>query len=104
MASPAGIAQLPALLKAAGRAIKTDLPSDRVPGMVQLAGGFDPANITRIVLGPPYNYHPDSSTTGGSWTSRLHMDKIATLSVRLFGTDSRYYKPPAATPSPSTTP
>jgi LCP family protein required for cell wall assembly len=104
MASPAGIAQLPALLNTAGRAIKTDLPSDRVPDMVQLAGGFVPANITRIVLGPPYNYHPDSSTTGGSWTSRLYMDKIATLSVRLFGTDSRYYKPPAATPSPSTAP
>lgn len=104
MASPAGIAQLPALLKAAGSAIKTDLPSGRVPDMVQLAGGFSPANITRTVLGPPYNYHPDSSTTGGVWTSRLYMDKIAALSVQLFGTDSRYYKPPAASPSPSTGP
>jgi LCP family protein required for cell wall assembly len=104
MASPAGIAQLPALLKAAGSAIKTDLPSGRVPDMVQLAGGFSPANITRAVLGPPYNYHPDSSTTGGVWTSRLYMDKIAALSAQLFGTDSRYYKPPAASPSPSTGP
>lgn len=103
MASPAGIAQLPALLDAAGKAIKTDLPSDRVPDMVQLAGGFDPANITRIVLGPPYSYHPDSSATGGSWTSRLYMDKIAALSVALFGGDSRYSTPPA-TPSPSSGP
>lgn len=104
MASPAGTAQLPSLLNAAASAIKTDLPSDRVPDMVQLAGGFDPAVITQIVLGAPYNYHPDSSTTSGVWTSRLYMDKIAALSVKLFGTDSGYYTPPAATPSPSTGP
>ncbi len=109
MASPAGIAQLPALLNAAAGAIKTNIPSDRVPDMVQLAGDFDPANITQIVLGPPYNYHPDSSTTGGVWTSRLYMDKIAALSVKLFGTDSRYYTHPAAgapvdTPPPSASP
>lgn len=104
MASPAGIAQLPALLNAAASVIKTNLPSDRVPDMVQLAGGFDPAKITQIVLGPPYNYHPASSTTGGVWTSRMYMDKIAVLSVTLFGRDSRYYTPPAATPSPSSGP
>jgi len=101
MASPAMIAQLPSILGAVAGAIKTDLPSDRLPDMVQLASGFDLANITKIVLNAPYNYHPDSSTTGGIWTSRLHMDRIAALSVKLFGSDSRYYTPPAPTPSAS---
>lgn len=101
MASPAGIAQLPALLNAAAKAITTDLPSGQVPVMVQLASSFNPKNITRIVLGPPYNYHPPSTTTGGVWTSRLLMTKIAALSVKLFGTDSAYYHPPTASPSPS---
>lgn len=101
MASPAGIAQLPALLDAAANAIKTDLPADEVPTMVQAASGFNPAKITRIVLGPPYNYHPNSATTGGVWTSRLYMNKVASLSVKLFGTDSAYYHPPAASPSPT---
>lgn len=101
MASPAGIAQLPGLLNAAANAIKTDLPADQVPVMVQLSSGFDPKNITRIVLGPPYNYHPNSATTGGVWTSRLLMNKVAALSVKLFGTDSAYYHPPAPSPSPS---
>jgi len=101
MASPAGITKLPALLNAAANAIKTDLPADQVPVMVQLASGFNPNSITRIVLGPPYNYHPNSATTGGVWTSRLLMNKVAALSVKLFGTDSAYYHPPAASPSPS---
>lgn len=101
MASPALIAQLPSLLDAAASAIKTDLPSGRLPDMIQTASGFDLANVTKVVLNAPYNYHPPSSTTGGVWTSRLHMDRIAALSVKLFGTDSRYYTPSAPLPSPS---
>lgn len=104
MASPALIAQLPALLDAAASAIKTDLPSGRLPDMIQTASSFDLANVTKIVLNAPYNYHPPSSTTGGVWTSQLHMDRIAALSVKLFGTDSRYYTPPAPSPSPSPSP
>jgi len=101
MASPALIAQLPSLLDAAASAIKTDLPSGRLPDMIGLASGFDLANVTKVVLSAPYNYHPPSSTTGGVWTSRLHMDRIAALSVKLFGTDSRYFTPSAPSPSPS---
>jgi polyisoprenyl-teichoic acid--peptidoglycan teichoic acid transferase len=101
MASPTELTQLPALLNAAANAIKTDLPADQVPTMVGLASSFDPANIYKAVLGPPYNYHPDSSTTGGVWTSRLIMSKIAALSIKLFGAESTYYKPPVASPSPS---
>ena len=99
MASPAPIARLPSLLDAAASAIKTDLPSGRLPDMIQTASGFDLANVTKIVLSAPYNYHPPSSTTGGVWTSRFRMDRIAALSVKLFGIDSRYYVPPAPRPT-----
>ncbi len=104
MASPASIAQLPSILDAAAAAIKTDLPSGRLPDMIQSASGFDPANITKIVLSAPYNYHPPSSTTGGVWTSRFRMDRIAALSIKLFGTDSRYDTPTTPTASPSSAP
>lgn len=103
MASPAGIAILPSVLKAASAAIKTDIPAANIPNMVQMAGGFNPANIFHVVLGPPYNYHPDSSLTGGVWTSRLYMDKVKALSIQLFGTDSTYYTAPAS-PSPVDSP
>jgi LCP family protein required for cell wall assembly len=101
MASPTLIAKLPSILDAAAGAIKTDLPSDRLPDMIQMASGFDLANVTKIVLGAPYNYHPPSSTTGGVWTSQFHMNRIAALSVKLFGSDSRYYTPPSPAPSAS---
>jgi polyisoprenyl-teichoic acid--peptidoglycan teichoic acid transferase len=102
MIQPAMIAKLPSLLDAAAQTIKTDFPPDRITEMLDIARLIQTNSIQRFVLGPPYNYHPDSSTTGGSWTSRLYMDKVAALSVRLFGSDSAYYvPPPSAQPSAS---
>ncbi|HYM82920.1 MAG TPA: hypothetical protein VEY67_02060, partial [Candidatus Dormibacteraeota bacterium] len=80
--------------------------------MIALGQQIGTSAIQRFVLGPPYNYHPDSSTTGGTWTSRLYMDKVAALSIQLFGTDSSYwtvnlYGPTGqslASPSPSPSP
>ena len=43
------------------------------------------------MLGPPDGYHPDTSTTDGTSTSRLDMARVANLSVEMFGKDSRYY-------------
>jgi hypothetical protein len=51
------------------------------------------------VLGPPYSYHPDTSTTGGTWTSRLDMALLADLSVGLFGSESSYYGLPGVVPA-----
>jgi polyisoprenyl-teichoic acid--peptidoglycan teichoic acid transferase len=100
MIQPAMIAKLPSLLDAAAQTIKTDFPPDRITEMLDIAKLIQTSSIQKFVLGPPYNYHPDSSTTGGSWTSRLYMDKVAALSVRLFGSDSAYYvPPPSAEPS-----
>lgn len=104
MVQPGMITKLPALLDAAAQTIKTDFPADRVGDMLDIGKQLQDNSIQKFVLGPPYNYHPDSSTTSGVWTSRLYMDKVAALSVQLFGTDSAYYKAPQASPSPVATP
>jgi len=96
--TPAIVPQLPALLALAGSTIATDFP-------LKIARNFVTAfrrvkEPYKCVLGPPYNYHPDSSTTGGSWTSRLDIARIANLSVWLFGTESTYYGRPGVTPAP----
>jgi LCP family protein required for cell wall assembly len=114
MATPAMIAKLPQILAAAAKTIKTDFPAEQVASMVTVGERISSGSIQKFVLGPPYNYHPPSNTTGGVWTSRLYMDKISKLSIQLFGTDSSYwtfnpYGPtgasmasPSPSPSPST--
>ncbi|HEX8940457.1 MAG TPA: LCP family protein, partial [Candidatus Limnocylindrales bacterium] len=99
MTQPGMIAKLPQLLDAAAQTIKTDFPPGQVADMLDVAKQLQDSSIQKIVLGPPYNYHPDSSLTGGVWTSRLYMDKVAALSVQLFGSDSRYYQTAQASPS-----
>ena len=96
---PSMLPKIPALLKAAGRTVRTDFPQGQAADMVALVRGIDDSSIQRYVLGPPYSSHPPNSTTGGFYTLKLDMDKMAKLSVKLFGSDSRYYVPPDVTPS-----
>jgi hypothetical protein len=58
--------------------------------MVARGSEIPQENISQVVLGPPYS---DLGTAGpgGPSTSCLRLDKIAPLSVQLFGSDSRYY-------------
>ena len=104
LTKPDMLPKIPALLKAAAKTVRTDFPQSQAADMVALVRGVDDKSIQRYVLGPPYATHPPNSTTGGLYTLKLNMTKLAALSVKLFGTDSRYYKAPAATPSPSATP
>lgn len=89
---PAMLPRLPRLLDAAARTIKTNFPADQLDSMLSFAREVDESSIQRFVLGPPYAWHPPMSQTGGIWTLRLHLDKVADLSVALFGPDSRYYE------------
>jgi polyisoprenyl-teichoic acid--peptidoglycan teichoic acid transferase len=91
MATPAMIAKLPQVLGAAAKTIKTNFPAEDVASMVAVGQEISTGSIQKFVLGPPYNYHPPSTETGGVWTSRLYMDKISKLSIKLFGTDSSYW-------------
>jgi LCP family protein required for cell wall assembly len=98
LATPAMLPKLGSLLNLAGQSIATNFPLKTVKNYIDVAEHINA--ISNCVLGPPYNYHPDSKLTGGSWTSRLKLDRVANLSVQLFGTDSTYYGRPGVTPVP----
>jgi len=89
VASPAGLPRLGTLLSLAGKTIATDFPLSTARNYVAAVQHI--SVIEKCVLGEPYSYHPPTSSTGGYWTSRLDMDRVARLSVELFGRDSRYY-------------
>jgi LCP family protein required for cell wall assembly len=97
LASPATLPKLGSVLGLAGKSIATNFPLKTARDYVDVAQHIN--KISRCVLGPPYNFHPDSSLTRGSWTSRLKLDQVANLSVALFGTDSRYYGQPGVAPA-----
>jgi anionic cell wall polymer biosynthesis LytR-Cps2A-Psr (LCP) family protein len=82
--------QMPALLKVAGRTIRTDFPPSEVRDYLQLASKISDQAIERHVLGPPYSFHPKTSTTGGIYTLVIDFKQWSKLSIRLFGNDSAY--------------
>jgi LCP family protein required for cell wall assembly len=95
--SPAMIPQLPALLQLAGDNISTDFPLNKAKNYVKLG---QKVKSEGCVLGPPYNWHPPTDSTGGMWTSRLDLTAVAGLSVYYFGKESAYYGQPGVTPAP----
>jgi polyisoprenyl-teichoic acid--peptidoglycan teichoic acid transferase len=97
MASPAMLPRLGSMIALVGQSVATNFPLNTARNYSSLAENV--GAISGCVLGPPYNYHPDMTTTAGTWTSRLMLDRVANLSVKLFGTDSRYYGQPGVTPT-----
>jgi len=98
--TPEVLPNLPSLITLAGKTISTDFPLNKAKNYVKVLQRVK--SVSQCVLQPPYSYHPDSSTTGGSWTSRLDIARVATLSVAYYGTDSRYYGIPGVVPKPCT--
>jgi LCP family protein required for cell wall assembly len=90
LTTPAMITRLPDILDAAAETLKTNFPSDRLGEMIALGQGISDDAIRSLVLGPPYATHPPTSETGGVWTLQLDLERIAKLSIELFGADSRY--------------
>jgi LCP family protein required for cell wall assembly len=82
--------QLPGIMQLAGSTIRTNFPAWQVADMVALAQDIPSGNITSVVLGPPYSLG-NSAPSSDRWVSCLKLDKVAELSVKLFGEDSRYY-------------
>jgi LCP family protein required for cell wall assembly len=88
MATPTMAVRLPDLMGQAASLVKTNFPASRVADMVDLAQSAPSTNYDNYVLGPPYSV---SSATAGASTSCLKLDKVAPISVKLYGSDSRYY-------------
>ena len=93
MTTPAMLTQIPTLVDVAGDTLRTNFPSERVSEMLSLVQGMDGASATQVVLGAPYSYHPPNSETNGIYTLRLNMDKLAALSIKVFGSESTYDRP-----------
>jgi LCP family protein required for cell wall assembly len=100
VASPGGVAKLPAMLRLAKTVVTTNFPLNTAKDYVDLVRSIGSGDITNCVLGPPYNYHPATSLSRGAWTTRLKLYEVANLSVYLFGTDSRYYGMEGIKPAP----
>ena len=89
---PAMLPRLPDVVLAASSVISTNVPPSALGPALGLASRINDGNFTRVVLGPPYSWHPPTNTTGGIWILRPDLEAIATLSVELFGEESRYYE------------
>jgi LCP family protein required for cell wall assembly len=87
---PAILPRIPEVLRGLEGLVQTNWSPDGLGQAVALASRIDQASLDSVVLGPPYSVHPPMSMTGGSWVLRLDLDKVAALSVRLFGAESRY--------------
>jgi anionic cell wall polymer biosynthesis LytR-Cps2A-Psr (LCP) family protein len=96
--SPASVFKLPALLDAAGQAVKTNFPQDRLGELLNDAKLVNDATIERYVLGPPYSVHPPTTSTNGQYILKLKMDELAALSVKVFGAESTYFQSATAKP------
>jgi LCP family protein required for cell wall assembly len=90
LTDPTLLPQLPAIIDAGSRTVKTNFPQDRLKEMLTVAESVEgEEGITRVVLGPPYAKNPPPGTPGG-YQLVLDMDRLAKLSIELFGNDSRY--------------
>ena len=92
MAQPSQILKLPSLMQTLGASVTTDFPADKVADYVAQGQGVPSTNITQVVLGPPYTITGISNVNAANC---LLNDKVAALSIQLFGTDSLWYGHPA---------
>jgi LCP family protein required for cell wall assembly len=88
VATPAMAVRLPDLMGQAASLVSTNFPAARVADMIDLAQSVPSSSYDAYVLGPPYSV---SNATPTASTSCLELDKVAPLSVKLFGADSRYF-------------
>ena len=100
IASPSGIGRLPKLLSLSAKIVQTNFPLKTAKDYAALIRQVGSGDITQCVLGPPYDYHPAASLTKGAWTTRLKLYMVASLSIDLFGSDSRYYGMEGISPVP----
>jgi LCP family protein required for cell wall assembly len=90
LSDPSLLPKLPAIIDAGSRTIQTNFPQDRLGEMLTISQSVEGDDgIRRVVLGPPYAKNPPAGTPGG-YQLVLDMDRLAKLSIELFGTDSRY--------------
>jgi len=90
LTDPALLPQLPAIIDAGAGTVRTNFPQDRIGEMLEIGQKIEgDDSIKRVVLGPPYATNPPKGTPGG-YQLILDMDRLAKLSLDLYGEDSSY--------------
>ena len=87
LTDPTMLPRVPSLLDGAADAIRTNFPSDRLAEMMRIAERIDEDAIERVILKDPYSNRPKDS---GEYVLVPDMARWAKLSIKLFGSDSRY--------------
>lgn len=90
LTDPALLPRLPALADTAGGMVKTNFPSDSLSELVKWGRRLDSTRIRRVILGPPYSTVGPSLEPGGAPALHLDMERLAALSITLFGDESSY--------------
>jgi len=86
LTDPTMLPRVSKLIDVAGDTLRTNFPSDRVSEMLDLAQDLDSDSVRQVVLGAGYAV----SESGPIYKLHLKMDKLAALSIEIFGSDSRY--------------
>jgi len=90
LTDPTLLPQLPAIIEAGSKTVRTNFPRDRLQEILAVGQAIESDDgIDRVVLGPPYAKNPPPGTPGG-YQLIIDMDRLAKLSIKLFGADSRY--------------
>jgi LCP family protein required for cell wall assembly len=88
---PQVLVNLPTVLDSITRVVRTNVPLDQLPEILQLLQGSHGAEEERIVLGPRrYAERIPPAEINGLYALRLKIDAVAALSIELFGDRSRY--------------
>jgi LCP family protein required for cell wall assembly len=110
MTQPDALSNILGLISTLGQSLTTNFPADQVADFVAVGEAVPSSSISQVVLGPPYSI-TGINTLGSASTNCLLNDKVAGLSIYLFGKDSLWYGkrtpantcPVAAPPSPTAT-
>jgi polyisoprenyl-teichoic acid--peptidoglycan teichoic acid transferase len=95
LTDPSLLPQLPGIIEAGSNTLRTNFPRDRLQEMLAVGQKIESEEgIRQVVLGPPYAKNPPPGTPGG-YQLVFDMDRLARLSIELFGDESSYA---AATP------
>ncbi len=90
LTDPTLLPQLPAIIEAGSNTLRTNFPRDRLQEMLAVGQAIESDDgIRRVVLGPPYAKNAPAGTPGG-YQLIIDLDRLAKLSIELFGADSRY--------------
>ena len=103
---PENLARLPDLVEALAQVVNTNFPPGQIQDLVALADHVQAEPSQSWVFKyPHWATLQTRQETGGRQVLTLKLDRIAALSVQLFGDKSLYYgQVPAATPEPTPSP